>query len=208
MKKIAVYVNQYGITSTIAEAGFVSIYTKENNNWSITDTFPISVDFTLGIAKVRQEIAEIIKKLIDCKIFVATEVSGQLYYILEANGFNSYEATGEPEHFLNSIIENETIVSPSTSNHIQEEITSITPELTEFCGVYLINLKKALALNPTLSSKKILKPFLQERNYEVLEVLCDHIPRWFDTDFKVMGLTSTTLKLSEKEYKISIMVNK
>jgi len=209
MKNIAVYVNDSGVTSSITSKGSIRIYAKADITWKITDEIPCGIDFTSGLAQVRRNITEIIIKLTDCKVFVAAEIYGQLYYILEANHFNSYEAAGEPELFLDSILENELSETQNASSALSDAApASIEPEATDQCGIYTIHLKKVLALNPELSSKKVLKPFLQEKKFEVLEVLCDHEPRWFETDLKAMGLSSTAHKTAENEYRISITPNK
>jgi len=207
MNKIAVIVNSEGITSSIMEMSLVKTYEKKNNSWKVIDEVPYTIDLTTGLALVRRSIGEMILKLADCKALVATEVSGQLYYILEANGFNSYEAVGEPLLYLDSILESETSEPTSIEDKdILEAAVSILPKSTEECGVFSINLKKALALNPMLSSKKILRPILLEKNFDVLEVYCDHEPKWFETDLKGLGLSSTVTKTADNEYKITILV--
>lgn len=208
MNRIAIYTNAAGITSSIEEKGVVRIYLKNNNEWKIIDEQPCNIDFSTGLTEIKKSINDLIEKLTDCKVFVATAISGQLYYLLEAKGFNSYEAAGEPECYLDSILENEMSEScQSTIMKNEVHTSNITPEPTDQCGVYFLDLKKALATNPALSSKKILKPFLQDKKFDVLNVHCDHVPRWFETDLKSMGLNSTTNKLSENSYQISITVN-
>lgn len=207
MYKIAVVVNSKGYTTTITEPGILRVYTKVLDTWNIIKEFPYSIDFSQGIAVVKRNIAEVLKKLEDCKIFVAAEVSGQLYYILEVNGFTSYEAEGDPLSFLDSMYNNELLEEAKPPKE-KETASEVKPILTDQCGVYLINLGKALFENSDLSSKKILKPILQEGKFEVLNVYCDHVPRWFDTDLKAMGFSQEISKLTEKEYQIKIRKNK
>jgi hypothetical protein len=40
------------------------------------------------------------------------------------------------------------------------------------------------------SSKQILLPFFKENSFEILEMLCDHVPNWFDDELPVLGLSS------------------
>lgn len=207
MKKIAIIVNSEGYTSSIMEMSAVRIYEKADNSWVMIEELPYTIDTAAGLANVRRSISELLLMLSDCKALAATEVSGQLYYILEANGFNAYEAAGEPLLYLDSILESE-LTEPvySTEEGKKEEDASscLIPRSTDQCGIYFIDLKKALALNPLLSSKKILKPFLQEKKFEALIILCDHIPRWFDMDLIALGLTSIVTKITDNEYKVTI----
>jgi Fe-only nitrogenase accessory protein AnfO len=47
-------------------------------------------------------------------------------------------------------------------------------------GFFRIDLAKVLAGNPSLNSKQVLIPFMKETALRKLEILCDHIPRWFN----------------------------
>jgi Fe-only nitrogenase accessory protein AnfO len=205
MKNIAVYVNTTGIIASIKEEGTVRIYTKNLNSWTITKEIPCSINFSAGLSEVRKRIAELLQNITDCRIFAATEITGQLYYLLEANGYASYETEGEPEQYLDSIMNTEL---EEISNCVTKENEGTTammqPEPTDQPGVYSINLRKALATNPSLSSKMLLKPFLTKNEFDMLEVLCDHVPRWFETDLNVLGLNVVITRLCENEFKIMI----
>jgi Fe-only nitrogenase accessory protein AnfO len=205
MEKIAVYVSTTGVTDSIKEKGTVRIYAKNINSWIITKEIPCCIDFSAGLPEARKEITKLLHNITDCSIFAAAEISGQLYYLLEANGYSSYETEGEPEQYLDSILEAE---QEEASTRMSKDSAStakiIQPEPTGQPGVYSINLRRALVMNPSLSSKMILKPFLFENKFDVLEVLCDHVPRWFETDLNVLGLNLMINHLCENEYKITI----
>ena len=89
MEKIAVFINTEGITASIKEKRSVRVYTKNSNSRIIPNEIPCSIHFALGISAVRTEIANLLNKITDCRIFAATEISGQLYYLLESNEFTS-----------------------------------------------------------------------------------------------------------------------
>ena len=201
--KIAVCVNREGATSSLTEKGTVRVYDKSGDFWTVTEELVCEIDFDKGLACVRSELAGLIKRLDSCRVFVASEVHGQLYYLLEAGGFNSYEAEGEPEAYLDSVLEREAAEEARKLKQ-QEDASASFPVASGKEGAYTFNLKKALAVNPETSSKKLLRPFLKKKEFKVLEVICDHIPRWFDTELEAMGLHLFVTKLAENEYKISI----
>ncbi|MDR2141936.1 MAG: hypothetical protein LBR11_09150 [Deltaproteobacteria bacterium] len=58
-------------------------------------------------------------------------------------------------------------------------------------GRYFLDLAKALALDPELSSKKILQPFLRETRFQELAIECDHQPRWLPEAARNLGLSLT-----------------
>lgn len=204
MVKIAVYVNANGKAATIKENGVVKIYEKNDSTWVIVNEISCSIDFQAGILKVRNEIATMLESITDCKIFAALEISGQLYYLLESYGYSSYEIDGEPEQYLVSILQSETEEINRSRKKQEVQAPMIKPEPTGDSGVYTINLRKALAMDLTISSKMLLKPFLQEGKFDSLEVICDHVPRWFETDLKASGFDVAITNLCANEYKIVI----
>ena len=60
------------------------------------------------------------------------------------------------------------------------------PEL----GHYLINLSDILRDNSALNSREVLIPALEERIFRRLEIICDHVPRWFYDELRNLKLTA------------------
>lgn len=207
MKSIAIFQNSEGLASSLKEEGVIMVYTYDSgsDSWEVTKEFEFSLVKSTSISELRNVILNMIQRIGDCRIFVAREVGGQLYSVLEANRFNIYEAEGKPEQFLKSILASE---EEENRNSIeQRKQPSLTyPQKTDVEGTYFINLKAALNTDPNLTSKKILLPFLASKNFKVLEVICDHVPKWFNDGFEKQGLLSTVNKLDENEYKVIISV--
>lgn len=57
-------------------------------------------------------------------------------------------------------------------------------------GCYSINLAAILEENPTLNSRQILMPALEETSFKKLEIICDHLPRWFNNELRNLKLTA------------------
>lgn len=57
-------------------------------------------------------------------------------------------------------------------------------------GRYLIHLAQILQDNPALNSRQIVIPALEEKNFKTLEIICDHIPRWFYNELRNLKLTA------------------
>ncbi len=198
---IAVYVNESGVTARPGEKGFVRIYEQLKSKWSISMEVPFEPEANSTIAGIRHNLQEMVQKLEGCKVFVANQVAGQLYYVLEAHGFESFEAEGEPEEFLDSIHEtvkqDKSVEEPSSapkSYFIKQEEE----------GAYFVDLKSALNMDCSLTSKKLLMPFLKKGEFKRLEVLCDHLPRWFESELAPMKLKMTVVKANEKESRVFI----
>ncbi|MDR1576980.1 MAG: hypothetical protein LBT86_01945 [Deltaproteobacteria bacterium] len=76
---------------------------------------------------------------------------------------------------------NEAMDPAKDDNPWKVEPTQIRP------GHYYLDLKQALALDPELTSKKILNPFFQSVKFEKLSLKCDHQPRWLPEAAKRLG---------------------
>ena len=55
-------------------------------------------------------------------------------------------------------------------------------------GHYLINLSDILRDNSALNSREVLIPALEEPSFQKLEIICDHIPRWFYNELRTSKL--------------------
>jgi hypothetical protein len=66
-------------------------------------------------------------------------------------------------------------------------------------GQYFLDLKAALAQDPELSSKKILRPFFKATKFETLSLKCDHTPRWLPLEVEQMGYSLAIEKAGEKD---------
>ena len=72
-------------------------------------------------------------------------------------------------------------------------------------GDFCLNMEEILSKNPYLTSKKILIPYLKNGEFNRLDVICSHIPRWFNTDFGVLGLEYETGDVLPNKKNIKIM---
>jgi len=207
MKSISIFLNSEGFTSSLEEGEIIRVYIQNptNNSWEVSKEFAFSLEKISSILELRNLISNMIQRIGDCRIFVARKVAGQLYSVLEANRFSIYEVEGTPEQFLDLILASENEANKSLiEKSVQASI--FYPEKTDVEGTYFLNLKNALNADPNLTSKKILRPFLAKKDFKVLEVICDHIPKWFADEFETQGLQSTSSRLQENEYKVIISI--
>lgn len=214
---IAVYMNSDGLTASLTDKGLVRVYGKEGEEWRVEKDLPFDLEHKSRSAEVRTIIMEMINQLGECKVFTAKEVSGQLYYVLEAKGYEAFEAEGKPEEYLDSIWkEIQAMKKEESENTETSEKTgqftvrkdakpSTNPEVIDQEGVYWINLIPALNTDCTLTSKKILIPFLRKMEFDCLNVICDHIPKWFDNEMSSMGLIFRAVQLKHNLYQASII---
>ena len=71
-------------------------------------------------------------------------------------------------------------------------------------GDLSLKMEEILLKNPELTSKKILIPYLKNVKFKRLDVICSHIPKWFNTDLGVLGFEYEILK--ELPNKITVRI--
>lgn len=185
--KIVVVENDYQKTSSIFDPGFITIYEEDGGKWNVLTRFENKVYIAKGIAAVRTSVADIIKQLGDAKILLASEIPGIAFGAFQAAGFEMF------------IVENNTMdVLDSVKKEMLEIIEERKEKPKEFDimqflepgtnkGDFCLNMEKLLLKNPNLTSKKILIPYLKKGEFNRLDVICSHIPKWFNTDLGVLG---------------------
>lgn len=180
MNLIAVILNDNGETCSWKDNGVVKLYKKDCDGWIAIKSIPYCIPSNCSINTLKIFFSELLMHLNGCKIFIAKEISGLLITILESHNFNSYELSGIPDIFLDSILISEKKIREEKFFLDSQIITCFSPQQIDTLGNFTINLKNLLNLNQNISSKQILMPFLKNEKFTSLEVICDHVPKWFD----------------------------
>ncbi|TCT16763.1 Fe-only nitrogenase accessory protein AnfO [Natranaerovirga pectinivora] len=211
--KIGVVLDQQGYTIPFDEEGLIKVFEKDNNRWIVSKEIPISINKEKGMKGIREEIANIADAIQMCKIIVAKKAIGLFYTVLEVKGFNIYELEGKPEEFLDFVLENEATDSYydiDTANEIKEvkkeneAIVIHMPQKINENGDYYLNLKEEQCGNGGFTSKQVLLPFFKKAMFYQLEIICSHIPPWFDREFESLGLEKEVEQINDNEYKVMV----
>jgi len=202
--KIAVVENNNQKTSSIFEPGFIAIYEEESGEWRVLNRFENETCNAKGIAAVRMAVADTIKQLGDVKIVLASEIPGIAFGTFQAAGFEIF------------LVENNTLdILDSVKKEMLEVIEERKEKPREFDimqflepgtnkGDFCLNIEEILLKNPELTSKKILIPYLKKGEFNRLDVICSHIPKWF-TDLGVLGFEYETVKESPNRKAVKIV---
>lgn len=204
--KIAVFLDNNNKTISFDEAGMVKIYSKEKEEWNVIKEIPFSIINLSSTKEIRESVINMIKDLGECKVFAATEVRGISFTILDGMGFNSYEVEGKPDDFLEHIFQSELEEKSNEFNEHNESDTKPIPMPLEGeeKGKYHIDLKIILQNNKKVTSKQILLPFLNNTNFNELEIICGHVPPWFDKEFKKLNLKSDVESIREDHFVVKV----
>ena len=179
--KIAAFVDEEGNALPFCATGIVEMYTLEEETWKCIKRISFSIRDDLNIAEIRSRIRVMAKELDDCKIFLAETINGTPYTILEGLGMTFWKIKGDPKNYFSYVFEEEEKLKAGKRMPKPQVIGDIRD------GKYRINLADAMNNNP-FTSKQILLPFLTETAFQRLEVICEHIPRWFEKEFYALKL--------------------
>ncbi|MDF2504449.1 Fe-only nitrogenase accessory protein AnfO [Clostridium sp.] len=200
--EIAVFLNEDNKTIPCNVSGIVNVYIKDREQWNITKRISFDISNADDGNIIRKKFIYMVESLDKCKVFVAADVRGIFYSILESRGFNVWGIEGAPENFLEYVLKKEEQDSIEEISIENQEI--LTPVETGKQGNYYIDLRSIMKSNEKIHSRDILLPFLCENNFNELEVDCSHVPPWFKYELKNLNLYSSVEYINEDLFKVRI----
>ncbi|AJA47499.1 Fe-only nitrogenase accessory protein AnfO [Clostridium pasteurianum DSM 525 = ATCC 6013] len=203
--KIGVLVGKDNETTSIYESGIVMVYMKEDE-WKVVNEVIFNMNTEQGIPAMHRRVEELIQSLEDCKVFIGKRVEGIPYTVLKKSGFTIAEAEGKPSEFLDEFLE---IFEEKKKKKEEEEakrknILNLEPVELSKPGSYFMDLKKLQEENPSISSKKVLLPFLNNKTFYDLKVLCSHIPPWFQNELESLNMKMDASKTGDDIFEVII----
>ncbi|MHC1682782.1 MAG: Fe-only nitrogenase accessory protein AnfO [Clostridiaceae bacterium] len=198
--EIAVLINTNGESISFNESGVIKVYSNADKDWRVIKELPFEVDNVQSPKELRDLIKKSAESLDTCKVFVAKEVKGLPYTIFDGLGFNIWQLEGLPKELLDYIYEKEEEEKAKKLKPVEIPVPIINGKE----GHYFIDLKTELHNNEALTSKKVLLPFLNNTSFEELEIICGHIPPWFNGEFKRLNLKSESEQLRGNTFKVIV----
>ncbi len=198
--EIAVFLGENDETISFNEAGIVKVYLKDKEKWKVVKEIPFGINNLTSLKAIRENIKNMTEDIGECKVFVAAGLKGISLTILESMGLKVWKVQGNPVNFLEYIFENE---EQEKYNKYNSD-TIPTPIKSRVEGKYYINLKMILESNEKVTSKQILLPFFNNISFNELEIICGHIPPWFDKELKNLNLKFSTESISKDKFKVRI----
>ncbi len=203
--KIAVVESNNQKTNSIFEPGFVATYEEDGGKWKVLNRFENKVCNSKDIATVRMTVADTIRQLDDVKIVVASEIPGIASGIFEAAGFEIILVESSALDVLDSIKkEMLEVIEKQQEKTLKFDIMQfLEPGMNE--GYFYLNMEEILLKNPDLTSKKILIPYLKNGEFCRLDVICSHVPNWFDKDLVALGFEYETVNVLPNKKTVRIV---
>ncbi len=202
-EKIAVIMNRDNELTSFDEGSVLLIFNREPESWKVISEIPYSLDITSRIPEIRDSIRTVILQLEDCKIIIGKTVTGLSYNIFERMGFEIFEADAFSEALLTEISSELDAEADDSKTAFPTAATSPVPTSEE--GVYFLDLIKLQESHPEISSKKALQSFIEVNPFFRLDVVCSHIPPWFDILLPKKKLTYSVDELEKNKLMVSII---
>ncbi|MBP2650433.1 MAG: anfO [Firmicutes bacterium] len=202
--EIAVFCNADGLSAVLGEAGKIIVFRRSSGVWEVVREKDCFLDARAGLRQMRQQIKDILGFLESCRIFVAAQVTGVPYYELEKAGFSVWEYSGDPIHYLENIWlqeEQDTVAVDQESPSVR---TVLVSPIEKKPGYFTVSLKEIQQKNAGVTSKQVLLPFINRRQFQILEIECTHLPPWLELLLNNELYSYTSERISPNELVVKI----
>jgi len=200
--EIAVITGSDGRTVPLSEPGTVVVYRMERGTWLAERRLPFSLESDGGLAGLRRRMGELIAFLGTCRTFVARSASGASFFELEKAECQVFEIAGNPSEFLGTVWleakEEQEAECPLPAGADIPAPLEIAP------GKYYISIREIQGKRPEVSSKQVLRPFVQAGAFTELEIACDHVPPWIEVDAERLGYEIVSERTGLHDLKVLI----
>lgn len=187
--KIAIYIDAHEQVATFPAGKLFRVYALENGYWVPERDVPLEVEVSMGLTLLTSTINQAIQALGECRIAVLGALRGLLRALLEEHGYRTWKSTGSLSEQLLQVAENERHLQVCEHAAAQDEERFLPQQRGAPAeGLYYINLAEILKESAAPASRDVLLPFLHAGAFRLLEIECDHLPRWFDAETSRLGL--------------------
>ncbi len=202
MNEIAVFIDEKGQISSFTEGKCIKIFTKERERWQTKKEILLEKqDVQRGTREVREEYMNLVRQIDDCKIVIVTKASGIPYSVFYAEDFSVWELEGDPMKFLDEII-----IKEKEEEEREDEEEEFAKKIGD--GHYFIDLMELELLNPEMSSKKAIIPYLKENDVRKIEIHCCHVPPWLIKEKDMGAIKLDIKKIKENDFNVTIHTNR
>lgn len=201
MNEIAVFLGERDNISSFEESKYVKIFTREKFIWKVKKIILINRTSSKRVMnEIRTEYRNILQEMDECKIIVVKRAFGIPYSVFYMEDFSIWELEGNPLKYLDEIIASETMEEKKL-----EQAVEVAKKIEE--GYYLVDLQELELVNPEISSKKAIIPYLEKEEVKKIEVLCCHVPPWLVDRKDKYNITLEIHEIKRNDYKVIIEKN-
>ncbi|MDQ0204905.1 Fe-only nitrogenase accessory AnfO family protein [Pectinatus haikarae] len=185
--RIAALVDNDGRTIAMNESGNLILYEQDKHAaWHEIEKCEYSLIDITDAAQIRKILRKYISTITDCHILLAKDGKAIYRMIFEDAGYHLWRLEGIAEKVLWQVAELEHAGGMKKTAQKPQTAADYHP-VSKGRGHYFIDICEVMS-NHNIHSSDVLIPFLEKRNFEVLEINCTHIPRWFENVLEPLEL--------------------
>ncbi|MDR2755557.1 MAG: hypothetical protein LBC20_07595 [Planctomycetaceae bacterium] len=202
--KIAILLGEQGMAVRFSDAGIIYIFEKRDDVWISEQKFDFLSRSYTSMSDLRSYMNLVVRWLGDCKVFAAKLSNGYYRVLLEGYGIGLWTVEGKPQHFI-AQIESFYQMRQNGGVVIEDgELERFIVPIPHKTGFYRTDLRDVMLHKTALNSKEILLPFFKKTPFRQLEIICEHIPRWFQSELSALGLLANIESSDQGFLKIHI----
>ena len=212
--KIAAIVDEMGNAIPFGEPGTVILFSCEGEEWFVVDRFDYDLGEQYGLGDLKESTQALGSKLGDCRTMLLRDVSGYPRTMLLELGFTLWSIEGAPEHYLDRVMKltaeaAEARAAVVTANQVStpNELPVPKPLDGSCSGIYTIDISAAQVCGGSHNSREILIPFFKTTQFNRIDILCDHVPKWFSSELAEMKLNYATEPVKNGRWLVSVRSN-
>lgn len=187
---IAAYVGEDGEIADFFASGSLCLFEDLSGTWVKVGEASLSLDQGIALTPMKSVFVKALEELgadRKCTVFLAKELRGILRVFLEEQGFRVWKSHGTLHAQLSDARRQEEAALAEQAA-LDAALPQPDPVGDPTEGNYRFDLMKILSEGNCHVSRDLLMPFLETVSFAQLEVLCDHVPRWFPMELPELGL--------------------
>ncbi|MBK1662936.1 Fe-only nitrogenase accessory protein AnfO [Rhodospirillum rubrum] len=207
--QIAAFVNDQGQVAGFFDKGSVRLFEGSAGAWTLKTDILVDRQEATGLSAVKDALNSIVAHLDETAVFLAKDTRGLAYALLDDMGYRVWKSEGALSDQLDLVARKEQALAKEAPKAAAPGCSSggcasgrakkvecaaapppppPPPPEDLGNGRYRLDLGAILAGDTRLNARVALLPVLQEKAFISLEILCDHLPRWFDQELAAVGL--------------------
>lgn len=183
--EIAVLMDGTGEVVPFSEDAVLRVYQRDGDSWAGIRETEWSAGQHDSMTSLRVHLGEVVEWLDGCSVIAAARSNGFFRVAFGGFGVALWSVRGYPPDFIEQI---ERFYGKDCEDG--DESSDLIRPVAGSAGHYEVDLREVMAHNTSLNSRDVLLPFFRDASFEHLEILCDHMPRWFAAELPRLNLSA------------------
>lgn len=190
---MAVFFDANDQVASFDEMTHCDLFSKQDDSWQTPKSIPYEPILMGELGAIRENIKKMITELGECQVIITKSITGIPYHTFDKANFIICEVESFDLELLDAIQED---LINTALEAVKQKLPG-SPTETVSPGDYFFDLNLLQKSTPEISSKMALLPFFENIPFLSLDLVCEHVPPWFDKTFDSMNLTYEIIKKND-----------